>query len=98
MGANIGFFSLAVAAAMEQQMGHTGHVIAVEPLLANARLLKRSVKANRFDKRRIRIVRAAAGDDASAGELLLLAPPPFLSSQPPPSRIPGLLLTHHLPL
>ena len=63
LGANIGFFSLLAASLV----GPTGHVLAVEPNPANARLLEASRRANGFDQ--LSILQVAA---SSANGLLVL--------------------------
>ena len=54
LGANIGFFALLAASLV----GQSGHVLAVEPNPANARLLEASRRANGFDQ--ISILQVAA--------------------------------------
>lgn len=63
LGANIGFFTMLAA----HLVGPSGHVTAVEPNLANVRLLEASRRANGFDQ--VRIVPCAAG--AEPGMLVL---------------------------
>lgn len=64
IGANIGFFAMYMASFV----GAEGHVQAYEPIAANAELLERSIRENRFDGR-ITLRRAAAG--AAPGEIRL---------------------------
>jgi FkbM family methyltransferase len=64
IGANIGFF----ATYMASFVGAEGHVYAYEPIAANAALLERSIRENRFSER-ITLRRAAVG--AAPGEIRL---------------------------
>ena len=63
VGANVGYFTLVMAAAVGQQ----GRVIAVDAAPANARWLSRNVAANGWQDR-VRLVHAAC--DAQGGEVL----------------------------
>lgn len=67
LGANIGFFSILMAAAV----GQSGHVYAFEPLPRNADLLDRSRRENGFQER-ITLHRAAATE--RSGQTLLVSP------------------------
>lgn len=64
IGANIGFFAIHMASFI----GAEGHVHAYEPIAANAELLERSIRENRFGDR-ITLRRAAVG--AAPGEIRL---------------------------
>jgi FkbM family methyltransferase len=65
VGANIGFFSLLAATLA----GPDGQVIAVEPVPANADLIKANATLNRFNN--VTVVRAAAGAANRTGDLIL---------------------------
>lgn len=67
VGANIGFFSILMAA----QVGAAGHVYSFEPLNRNAALLERSVAENRFQTR-VTVTRAAVAE--AHGTLELISP------------------------
>lgn len=67
VGANIGFFSILMAA----QVGPAGHVYSFEPLNRNAALLERSVAENRFQTR-VTVTRAAVAE--AQGTLELISP------------------------
>jgi FkbM family methyltransferase len=64
IGANIGFFAMSMASFV----GAEGHVQAYEPIAANAELLERSIRENRFGDR-VTLRRAAVG--AVPGEIRL---------------------------
>jgi FkbM family methyltransferase len=72
-GAHIGFFTMHMAALV----GDAGAVYAFEPFAANADLLERSVRENRFDGRVI-VERAAVG--AGTGQATLTFPVETLNS------------------
>jgi len=65
VGANIGFFSLLAA----KLAGPTGQIIAVEPVHANADLIKANATLNRFSN--VMVVRVAAGSANRTGDLIL---------------------------
>lgn len=65
VGANIGFFSLLAGLAV----GPDGWVLAVEPVPANAALIRANAALNRLP--RVTVVEAAAGAVDGAGELVL---------------------------
>ena len=67
IGANVGFYTLHAAAAV----GPAGQVHAFEPLPANMRSLRETVRENRLDQ--VRLVEAAVSD--REGELAFTVPP-----------------------
>lgn len=67
IGANIGFFSIA----MGELAGPKGHVYAFEPVAQNADLLERSIHENRMEER-ITLKRVTVGDEDGERQLVTL--------------------------